>query len=408
MATGQTFVIVGASLTGAKAAEALREEGFDGSVVLIGEETDRPYERPPLSKDYLLGKAERDVIYVHEPGWYVEHDIDLRLGATVTNLHRDTHTVETADGDQVGYDKLLLATGASPRKLPVPGAHLDGVHYLRTSRDSERLREALRAGGNVVVVGAGWIGLETAAAARSYGAEVTVIDPEQIPLARVLGPELGETFADLHRRNGVDLRLGQAVSEFRGEARRVREVRTTAGENLTADTVIVGIGVQPNSGLAEGAGLGGDNGVPTIESLQTIDPDVYAAGDVANSYNPLLGHHIRVEHWANALDGGKAAAQAMLGRPTTYDKIPYFFTDQYDLGMEYAGHAEPGKYDNLVYRGEPESMEFIAFWLRSNRIIAGMNVNVWDVTDHIQQLIRSGQPVDETRLADPMIPLDNL
>lgn len=407
MPTDQTFVIVGASLTGAKAAEALRDDGFDGSIVLIGAETERPYERPPLSKDYLLGAAEKDVIYVHEAGWYAEHDVDLRLGTVVTELHRSTHSVELAGGEQVRYDKLLLATGATPRKLQVPGGDLDGIHYLRTADDSGRLRDTFRDGGKTVVVGAGWIGLETAAAARSYGGAVTIVEPEETPLARALGPELGAVFADLHRRNGVEFRRS-GVTEFRGESGKVREVVTTAGESVVADAVVVGVGVVPNTDLAEAAGLDVENGIITDEALRTSDPDIYAAGDVANSYNPLLGRRIRVEHWANALDGGPAAGRAMLGQPITYDKVPYFFTDQYDLGMEYAGYSEPGYYDEVVYRGDQKSMEFIAFWLMGGRIVAGMNVNVWDVTDQIQDLIRSGRPVDRSRLADPQVPLPDL
>jgi 3-phenylpropionate/trans-cinnamate dioxygenase ferredoxin reductase component len=408
MATDQTFVIVGASLTGAKAAEALRDEGFDGSIVLIGAETERPYERPPLSKDYLLGTAEKDVIYVHEAGWYADHDVDLRLGTVVTNIHRSTHSVELIGGEHVRYDKLLLATGATPRKLRIPGSDLDGVHYLRTAEDSELLRDTLRAAGKTVVVGAGWIGLETAAAARSYGGALTIVEPEETPLARALGPEIGTVFADLHRRNGVEFRLGSAVSELHGDGGRVREVLTSAGESLDADAVVIGVGVTPNTQLADDAGLDVDNGIITDESLRTSDPDIYAAGDVANSYNPLLGRRIRVEHWANALDSGPAAGRAMLGQPVTYDKVPYFFTDQYDLGMEYAGYSEPGYYDEVIYRGDRESMEFIAFWLMGGRVVAGMNVNVWDVTDQIQDLIRSGRPVDRVRLADPQVPLPDL
>ncbi|MGH3321271.1 MAG: NAD(P)/FAD-dependent oxidoreductase [Streptosporangiaceae bacterium] len=408
MATETTYVIVGASLAGAKAAETLREQGFDGRVMLIGAESERPYERPPLSKDYLLGKADRSDAFVHDEGWYTDHDVKLRLGVRATRVDRASHELELAAGERVRYDKLLLATGASPRRLPVPGGDLDGVFYLRTIADSERLREAFHAGGRVVVVGAGWIGLETAAAARSYGCEVAVIEPERTPLYRSIGAELGEMFAGLHRDHDVTLRLGESVTQIRGEGGRAHEVVTSVGESLPAHTVVVGVGAGPNTTLAEEAGLDVENGVLVDQTLRSSDPDIYAAGDVARAYNPLLGQRIRVEHWANALDGGPAAARTMLGGDVVYDKVPYFFSDQYDLGMEYAGHAEPGGYDEVVYRGDRRAGEFVAFWLSDGRVVAGMNVNVWDVTDQIQALIRAGRPVDKDRLTDTSVPLDSL
>ena len=408
MAAQGTYVIVGASLAGAKAAETLRTDGFDGRVVLLGEENERPYERPPLSKGYLLGNDDKGTIYVHDEGWYAENDVELRLGVRATGIHRSTHEVELAGGERVGYTKLLLTTGASVRRLNVPGTDAEGVYYLRTAGDSERLRDRLRGGGRTVVVGAGWIGLETAAAARSYGGEVTVIEPEQAPLHRVLGPELGAVFANLHRDQGVQLRLGVGVTELRTSQGRVHGVVTSDGEEIPADTVIIGVGIIPNTGLAEAAGLETDNGVLVDSSLRTNDPDIYAAGDVANAHNPLLGHRVRVEHWANALDGGPAAARSMLGQQVVYDKVPYFFSDQYELGMEYAGYVEPGGYDEVVYRGDRDSLEFVAFWLAGGRVVAGMNVNVWDVTDPIQALVRSGEPVDKGKLADPAVPLDQL
>ncbi|MGH3326915.1 MAG: NAD(P)/FAD-dependent oxidoreductase [Streptomycetales bacterium] len=406
MADG-AFVIVGASLAGAKAAETLRDEGFEGRVLLIGADPERPYERPPLSKGYLLGQQERDKVFVHDEGWYADHDVELLLGTEVESIDRAAREV-TAGGAAYGYGKLLLATGARPRRLPAPGADLDGVHTLRTVGDSERIREAVRGGVRVVVVGAGWIGLEVAAAARSYGATVTVVDPQPTPLYGVLGPELGEVFARLHRDNGTELRLGRTVQEIRGDGGRAVGVTLDDGTQLDADTVIVGVGVLPNSGLAEAAGLATDNGVLADEALRTDDPDIYAAGDVANAFNTLLGRRLRVEHWANALNTGPIAARAMLGREVVYDRVPYFFTDQYDLGMEYSGHAAPGEYDEVVYRGDVEAREFVAFWLRGGRVLAGMNVNVWDVTSPIQELIRAGTPVEAARLADPDAPLTEL
>jgi 3-phenylpropionate/trans-cinnamate dioxygenase ferredoxin reductase subunit len=403
-----TFVIVGASLAGAKAAEALREEGFDGRVVLLGEESERPYERPPLSKGYLAGNDDKSVIYVHDADWYAAHDVELRLGTKVTGVDRAAHQVELAGGERLGYTKLLLATGSSPRRLDVSGADLGGVRYLRRVEDSERLREAFQAGGPIVVIGGGWIGLETAAAARGYGADVTILEPLPTPLHRVLGPELGEVFAQLHRDHRATLRLGTGVAELRGQHGEVSEVVTTDGEALAAKTVVVGVGITPNTELARAAGLEVDNGIVVDAALRTADPDIYAAGDVANSEHPRYGRRIRVEHWANALHGGPAAARAMLGQQVSYDRVPYFYTDQYDLGMEYAGYVAPGQETQLVYRGDVGAREFIAFWLVDGRVVAGMNVNVWDVIDHIQAVIRSREPVDVARLRDPDVPLEEL
>ena len=408
MPTEPTYLIVGASLAGAKAAETLRSEGFGGRVILLGSETERPYERPPLSKGYLLGTEEKSVIYVHEEGWYAEHDVDLRLGVTATSVDPAGRTVTTGDGESTGYDRLLLATGASPRRLTIPGADREGVLYLRTVGDSERLAAAFRGGGRVVTVGAGWIGLETTAAAREAGCEVTVIEPEPTALYRALGSELGEMFADLHREHGVQFRFGESVSEIRGPAGRAGEVITSSGAAVPADIVVVGVGAVPSTGLAAEAGLEVANGVVADAALRTSGEGIYAAGDVASSYHPLLGRRVRVEHWANALNSGPAAARSMLGQDVTYDPVPYFYSDQYDLGMETAGLPEPGTYDEVLYRGDRPGREFIAFWLRDGAVVAGMNVNVWDVSDDIQALIRSARPVDPARLANPGIPLTDL
>jgi len=410
MPTEPTYLIVGASLAGAKAAETLRSEGFGGPVILLGTETERPYERPPLSKGYLLGKEDKSVIYVHEEGWYAEHGVDLRLGVTVTAVDRAGRTVTTADGESIGYDQLLLATGASPRRLNIPGAGREGVLYLRTVGDSELLAAAFQGGGRVVTVGAGWIGLEATAAAREAGCEVTVVEPEPTALYRAIGRELGDVFADLHREHGVQFRFGESVSELRGPGTDgpVGEVITSTGDALPADIVVVGIGVVPNTGLAVDAGLEVANGVVTDAALRTSDPIICAAGDLANSYHPLLGRRARVEHWANALNSGPAAARSMLGQDVTYDPVPYFFSDQYDLGMETAGLPEPGTYDQVVYRGDRAGREFIAFWLASGAVVAGMNVNVWDVSDDIQALIRSGKQVEPASLTDPDVPLTDV
>ncbi|WP_371648852.1 NAD(P)/FAD-dependent oxidoreductase [Streptomyces mirabilis] len=408
MTDNSAYVIVGASLAGAKAAQALREEGFDGPLILIGDESERPYERPPLSKGYLMGKDAREQIYVHPPQWYAEHDVELCLGTAVTALDPAPHEVTLADGSRLEYAELLLATGSSPRRLPVPGAGLDGVLYLRTVEDSDRIKDAFSSASRVAVVGAGWIGLESAAAARAAGVEVTVLERAELPLLHVLGREVAQVFADLQRDHGVDLRFGVQVTELTGSAGTVDGVRLSDGTRINADAVIVGIGIMPNTGLAQAAGLQVDNGILTDERLRTSVPGIYAAGDVANAFHPLLDRRIRVEHWANALHQPQTAARAMLGREAAYDRVPYFFSDQYDLGMEYAGYAEPGGYDQVVFRGDIDAREFVAFWLARGRVLAGMNVNIWDVTEPIQALVRSGQQVDTSKLADPQVPIESL
>jgi NADPH-dependent 2,4-dienoyl-CoA reductase/sulfur reductase-like enzyme len=402
-----TFVIVGGGLAGAKAAETLRAEGFDGDVVLFGSEPERPYERPPLAKGYLLGKDARDSVFVHPDGWYAEHQVDLRTGVTVAMIDPAARLV-TFDGGTVGYDKLLLATGASARRIGIPGAGLGNVFYLRTLPESDALRAAFTPEARVVIVGAGWIGLEAAAAARTAGAAVTILEPQPGALHAALGPELGGAFADLHRAHGVEFRFGESAAEFLAAgpgAARVGSVASTSGAELPADVVVVGIGATPNDGLARSAGLEVSNGVVTDAGLRTSDPDIFAAGDVASSYLPLLGRHVRVEHWSNALNGGKAAAKSMLGQQVEYNRVPYFYSDQYDLGMECSGLPSPGSYDQVVYRGDRDGLEFIAFWLNQGHLVAGMNVNVWDVTGDIQSLIRSGKALDPGRLADPAVPL---
>lgn len=409
MTESSAYVIVGASLAGAKAAQTLREEGFDGPLVLIGKENERPYERPPLSKGYLLGEDAREEIFVHPPQWYAEHDVDLRLNTTVTALDPHARHVTLADGDRVGYAKLLLATGSSPRRLPVPGADLERVLYLRTAADSDRIKDAFRSASRVVVVGAGWIGLETAAAARTAGAEVAVLESAELPLLRVLGSEVAQVFARLHREHGVDLRFGVQAAEITGSGGRADGVRLSDGTRIDADVVVVGVGITPNVELAQDAGIEVDDGIRVDERLRTSYPDIHAAGDVANAFHPLLGKHIRVEHWANALHQPQTAAKAMLGRQdAVHDRVPYFFTDQYDLGMEYAGYVEPGGYDQVVFRGDVDGREFVAFWLDGGRVAAGMNVNIWDVNEHIQALVRAARPVDPGRLADPRVPLESL
>ncbi|MFJ9179900.1 NAD(P)/FAD-dependent oxidoreductase [Streptomyces sp. NPDC102360] len=413
----QTFVIVGGGLAGAKTAETLRAEGFTGRVILIGDERDHPYERPPLSKGYLQGKEERDSVFVHEPAWYASNDIELHLGQTVTTIDRADKTVRLGEGTVVRYDKLLLATGAEPRRLDIPGTHLAGVHHLRRLAHAERLKGVLaslgRDNGHLVIAGAGWIGLEVAATAREYGAEVTIVEPEATPLHSVLGPELGQIFAELHGDHGVRFHFGARLTEITGQDGMVLAALTDDGEEHPAHDVLAAIGAAPRTALAEAAGLdladrahGG--GIAVDATLRTSDPDIYAAGDVAAVQHPLFDDRLRVEHWANALNGGPAAARAMLGKDVSYDRVPYFFSDQYDLGLEYSGWAPPGSYDQVVLRGDAGKREFIAFWLKDGQVLAGMNVNVWDVTEPIQRLIRSGAKPGVERLSDPSVPLSDL
>ena len=397
--SNQTFVIVGGGLAAAKAAEALRKEEFDGRVVVLAEEDVAPYERPPLSKDYLRGEAGRDAIWAQEEGWYDSHDVELRMSTKVTELGASEVVLD--GGERLAFDQLLLATGSSPKRLPIPGADLDHVHLLRTVYDSDSLREAIGPGVRVVVIGAGWIGCEVAASAKQRGAEVTLVAPEDVPLERVLGPEVGAIYRDVHASNGVELVLGTGI-----EAIEASGVRTSSGRTLEADIVVMGVGVAPRVELAEAAGLDVDNGVLTDDRLRTSAPNVFAAGDIARAQHPILGERIRVEHWGTALEQGPAAARNMLGRDLPYERIPYFFSDQFDTGMEYAGYAP--SYDRVVFRGDPSSREFIAFWMRGERVAAGMNFNVWDVNEDIQALIRSGCTVADDALRDADVALSGL
>lgn len=404
MAAKPTHVIVGASLAGAKAAEALREEGFDGRIVLIGAEYEPPYERPALSKDFIRAESEREKLLVHDSDFYSQHHIELRTSTTVEEIDPEATEVVLAGGERLGYDRLLLTTGAAPRRLAVPGSDLEGVLYLRELGDAERIREGIARGGRLVVIGAGWIGAEVAASAREKGLEVTIVEQGAVPLERVLGPRIGEVYAYIHRDHGTQLVTGAGLEAFEG-AGRVERVRLTDGRTLDCDFVVVGIGVLPRTELAERAGLEVTRGVVVDERLETSVPGVFAAGDVANHRHPVFGA-LHLEHWANALNQGPAAARAMLGRGGAYDRVPYFYSDQYDVGMEYSGFA--GGEDEVVFRGDPAAREFVAFWLRDGRVAAGMNVNVWGVTEAIEALVRSQIPVDRGELADTSVALGDI
>jgi 3-phenylpropionate/trans-cinnamate dioxygenase ferredoxin reductase subunit len=401
----ETFVIVGAGLAGGRAAETLREEGFAGRIVVIGAERERPYERPPLSKDYLRGDVERETVYVQPERFYAEHDIELRVGRSAVELDVGQREVVLDDGEWLRYDRLLLATGAEPRRLAIAGGDLEGVLYLRNVADSDALRERLERGGSLVVVGGGWIGCEVAASARARGLDVTVIYPQSVPLERVLGREVGAVYRDVHLDHGVRMRFGTAVEAFEG-AGVVERVRTSDGDATDCDLVVVGVGVRPRVELAEQAGIPVSDGIHADEQLQTEVPGVFTAGDVAAAQHPHYGARIRVEHWANAVEQGPAAARNMLGRGEAFNRLPYFFSDQYDVGMEYTGYAPT--WDRVVLRGDPATREFVAFWLTGDRVVAGMAVNVWDMMEPIQRLIRERVAVEDHRLADPEVSLEAL
>ena len=386
----ETFVIVGGGLAGAKAAETLREDGFAGRIVLIAAEDEFPYERPPLSKGYLLGADPREGAYVHPREFYGERDIELLTGVAATAVDTAEHRVTLADGRSLDYNRLMIATGAVPRRPPIPGIDLDGVHTLRTLADSETLHATFERGGTVVVIGAGWIGCEVAAAARTLGAEVALVEQSPTPLHAVLGPELGGWFGDVHSRHGVRVLTGAGVERIDGDGR-VQAVQLAGGDTIECDAVVVGVGVAPDTTLGEAAGLEIDNGIVTDEHLRTSAADVFAAGDVANAFHPYYGRRVRVEHWANALNQGPVAARSMLGGTEGYDKLPYFFTDQYDVGMEYIGLHSPD--DRLVLRGSLGDSNFQAFWLDADdRVTAGMHVNQWDTIEEIERVIRAGEP----------------
>jgi 3-phenylpropionate/trans-cinnamate dioxygenase ferredoxin reductase subunit len=403
-----SFVIVGGGLAAATAAEQLREGGYGGPLQLFAAESHQPYIRPPLSKDYLLGKEGRDGAFVHPEQWWAEHDVQIRTGTAVEAL--GDHEVTLASGESIPFERALLATGATPRQLRLPGSDADGIHTLRTIEDSEALRAEFERGDrDVVFVGAGWIGLELAAAARTYGNRVTVVGPEAVPLAAALGDELGAMFRELHEQNGVGFRLETKVTGFEVAHGRVTGVITDAG-TVPADVVVVGIGAVPDTRLAEAAGLevaeprdGG--GILVDEHLATSAADVFAAGDVANAYHPVIRQRMRNEHWATAIASGKVAAASMRGKDAVLDEIPYFYTDQYDLGMEYSGYPPLTRDARVVYRGDRASREFIAFWLNGSRVVAGMNVNVWDVNEQVQRLIREDRDVDIAKLTDPAVDL---
>jgi 3-phenylpropionate/trans-cinnamate dioxygenase ferredoxin reductase subunit len=409
MAIRKNFIIVGGGLAGVSAAEELRKQGFDGTIQLIAKEAHAPYIRPPLSKGYLNGSEGLDAVYVHPEDWYAENDVELLTDTKVFGVDAAAHEVTVSGGKPLHYDKLLLATGSSPRILTIDGAELGGVHYLRTLDDSVALQKELTGGGRtLVLIGSGWIGMEVGATARTLGNDVTILERDPIPLANAIGDELGTMFAEYHKEKGVVLRTSVVVEAIVGSHGKVAGVQLDSGEVVPADIVLIGVGAVPNVALADDAGIITENGIVTDQAMQTSDPDIFAAGDVANAFHPLANMRLRSEHWANALNEGPAAARGMLGQNESYEDIPYFYTDQFDLGMEYSGYGPLTKGARIVYRGDREAREFIAFWLKDDRVVAGMNVNVWDVNEQVQRLIRSGKVVEESRLVDESIPLEDV
>ncbi len=406
--TSDTVVIVGGGLAGAKTAEALRAEQHTGPIVLVSAEQHLPYERPPLSKEYLAGKQSLDDFTVHPRAWYSDNNVDLRVGVTATGIDTALRSVTLSDGSAVGYSSLVLATGSRSARPPIDGADAEGVHYLRSIDDAAALSGAITDGTRVAVIGGGWIGLEVAAGARGRGAHVTVVEAADQPLKAALGPELGAVFAALHREHGVDLRLQATVAAVTTEDDRATGVRLGDGEQIPADVVLVAVGARPNTEQASEAGIAVEHGGVLVDAgLRTAAPGVYAVGDIAAAQHPLFGMRIRTEHWANALNQPAVAAANIRGGNAEYARLPYFFTDQYDLGMEYSGHAEG--YSRVVYRGDVDGREFIAFWVdEAGVVLAGMNVNIWDSTDDIKALISARRPVDLGRLADASVPLGEL
>lgn len=401
----ERFVIIGASLAGASAAAALREGGFDGAVDLIGAEPQLPYNRPPLSKGYLRGQDRFEDQLVNPADYYAQHDINLRLGLRAISIDPERKVVGLERGEEVPYDRLLVATGGRNRGLTTPGAELPGIFQLRTLEDCDRIRAVARSGARAVVIGLGFIGSEVTASLRQMGLTVTAIEGHPVPLARILGAEVGTVLGEIHRDNGVELVMEDGVAAFEGTGR-VERVRTKRGRVLACDLVVAGIGIVPNSELLAGAGAAVDNGVLVDALCRTSLPDVYAAGDVADHLHPLFGR-LRVEHWNNGSQQGRAAARTMLGGAQPYDYLHSFWSEQYEHLIEYVGFA--AQWDLVVFRGDPASRKFLGFFLKGGALRAAVGLNRGGDPDDpktggelkpIAKLIRSRVPVDPARLAD--------
>ena len=402
MSGPDSVVIIGGGLAGATAAFALRKEGFSGRVVLVGEEDEAPYERPPLSKEYLRGETSLEEALVKPAAAYEAEGIELLRGRRAVTLDLTTRKVRLHDGTELPYDALLIATGAAPRQLTATRAYLPGIHYLRTAGDADSLRRAAAEAASVAVIGGGWIGSEVAASLRQLGHDVTLISNRPRPLERVLGPDVAEVYQALHLEHGVSLVSGH-VAALEGE-RRVEGLRLSDGRQIPADLVVAGVGAIPRLKLAMRGGLElRDGGIAVDEYLRTSAPNIYAAGDVAAAWHPHYGRRLRVEHWDNAIRQGRAAAANILGAHKPYERIPYFYSDQFDLGMEYRGYAP--EWEQVIIRGDVAKRRFHAFWLVDGRVKAAMNANLWDDGKSLRQLVESEEAVDRGRLADPSVPL---
>jgi 3-phenylpropionate/trans-cinnamate dioxygenase ferredoxin reductase subunit len=395
------IVLVGGGLATGTAVRELRNQGYAEHLVVIAGENHPPYERPPLSKGYLLGNEPAEKALVNADSWYAEHDVDLRTGVTVESVDPDARTLR-AGGEDLAWSRLLLATGATPRRLPLADESGASVHYLRTLEDSTELKARLLPGARIGIIGGGWIGLEVASAARQAGSEVVVLEALDQPLRNVLGPEVGALFAQLHREKGVDVRTGVRIENISsGTGSDGATIGLAGGDTLTVDRLVVGVGVTPRADLATAAGIAVDNGIVVDAGLRTSAPEVFAAGDVANVDHPVLGHRVRVEHWDTAIKHGAVAAANLLGGDAVADHLPYFFTDQYALGIEYVGHPGPEGFDRVVVTGDTdgpvEQRVFRVWWLRGDRVVAGMHVNDWDAIDRVRELV--GTDVHEADLA---------
>jgi 3-phenylpropionate/trans-cinnamate dioxygenase ferredoxin reductase subunit len=395
----QTIAIVGASLCGATAAVTLRDEGFDGRIVLIGDEPDLPYERPPLSKKYLSGEQPFAKALVRPPELYDERAVELLLGARAARVDPRERAVELEDGGRVVADRILVATGGRNRRPPIPGLDLEGIYGLRTRADADRIREQLSPGRRAVVVGLGFIGAEVAATLRTAGLDVTAVEAFQAPLERVLGAEVGLAIAALHREQGVEVILGEAVQAFEGEKNAVRRVVTVSGRSVECDFAVVGLGIEPNVDVVAGTGVEVDNGIVVDERCRTSVEGIFAAGDVASHWHPIFRERVRVEHWLNAIEQGAAAARSMLGQEVVYEELHWFWSDQYDANVQYAGHHR--EWDELVVRGSIEERRFVAFYVKDGIPLAAAAINQGRDLRRSMGLLRARRPVDPALLRDP-------
>ncbi len=405
MCSERTFVVVGAGQAGGCAVESMRAQEFDGRIVLIGEENYPPYERPPLSKELLAGDLGPERTFLKNETFYREREIELRLGARVTAIECSEQRIRLSDGDTIGYDKLLLTTGSRVRKPSIPGADLAGTFYLRDIDDSLAIRSRLNPDARLVIVGGGYIGLEVAAAARRRGCHVTVLELQDVVMGRVVAPEISRFYAEVHREHGVDIRTGAEVLRIEG-GDRVERVVCADGLIVPADLVVIGVGILPNSELAEDAGLAVDNGVVVDEYGQTSDPQIFAAGDLANHPNPILGRRLRLESWQNAQNQAISTAKAMCGNGVPYAEVPWFWSDQYDLNLQMLGVAE--HWDRLVFRGSVEERKFSVFYLLDGIIVAANAINSARDVAPARKMIAERRPVEAEVLASPDIPLKRL